>query len=260
MTWTGTHLSAAFLATESWWNVLPSVLRGWQDAGLMQKGTSDWLELSPTAVSHEAIMEGSPAHEEPWNGGPAQLEELARNLTLSRLVFPFTWAHGEGEIMLDAIVHEDDSVGVNLSAPYLEMYEERDQRTARTNLRLFLEAACSLFVPETFLFGSIGEEAWAGPLDTVLAGPQLPNDSAFYGTRLPNDWAFYGTRLMSHLGWGPLAEQLHSVRELRVFPGGGLFVRWTDWTEKTWAPDAWQAALVRAARELSADFTRNGRT
>jgi hypothetical protein len=238
--WTGTCLEAAFLATAQWWHDLPSIFAGWNDTGLLENGTGNWLELSPATVDYNAIMEGALSHTEAWEGGTDRLTKLSRELTLYDLFFPFEWAHGPGHLKLYVMVYEDNSVAVHLAAPYYDIYEDRDEHTARRNLRLFLEAACSLFVPDTFLFGYIGEEACNPTLDTVLAERQLPDD-----------WAFYGSRLLRSLGWAAVAQHLPSAREIRGFSGSGLFVRWTDWTENTPTAASWKAELRRAAGMLS---------
>lgn len=229
--WPGTFLSAVFLAPSKVWTALPGLLARWGDAGLLLRGSAKWLELPPTQVSYEAVMNGPRGYETAWCDGVTSLVEQARKATLLQLSFPIGWEHGQGELTLDLVVNPDNSVGVYLNAPYAEVYEQQPPQMGHLNIERFVSFACLLFAPSEFILGVIGEEA-------RLSG--LTEESAW-----PDDWAFYGADLSKDLL--PLLASLSTqAQDIRQVGAGGVFVRWTRWDEPTRSPQEWRWALRRA--------------
>jgi len=236
--WEGTYLSAAFLAPPRVWSDLPNLLTMWQQSGLISSGRAQWLQLLPDQVSYERIMDGQEVFEVEWRNGEGHLSALSSRFSLSTIVFPFAWYHEVGQLMINIMVYPDSSVGVYLNAPYQSIYEDVPSDVGGRNIALFLDAACTIFAPDTFLVGCIQEEAQFSGINPLINGGQLPADWAFYGTAI-------GASLQST---GAFTAQ---PLEVRTFPGNGLFVRWTEWDEPPNSPVEWQESVARTVDLLS---------
>lgn len=234
MEWEGTFLNGTFLAPARFWRELPGLMSQWQRSGLLAQGKGEWLQLPPEKAGYDQVMEGHPVKEMTWTQTQGDLGDLARSHTLLRLVFPFAWEHGPGELLLEPMVQPDNSVELLLSAPYSSLYEEQAPAVGLANIERFAEVACQLFVSSLFLTGELNEEVHLGGLQALLAEE-----------RLPADWAFYGAPLA-----GILRNHLDARATVRDLPGGGIFVRWTTWDQPAQSPEAWQQALVQAARQV----------
>lgn len=251
--WEGTSLSAVFLAPPWFWTAVPDLFRLWRDSGLLETGRARWRDLLPAQATYETIMTLLPDHETQWRDGSEDLAEYARHYTFLGLEFPFSWAHGAGESRIALVFFKDNSVSVYFDAPYSDVYEEQPPSVRRDNLSRFVDAACLLFHPSVFVTGAIGEEAQFSGLAALLSDAEQPLAWAFEGL-LPDDWAFYGAELTRYLAPALTPDLRRSAREVRDLPGGGLFVRWTEWDDPPGGPPAWRTALAEARRRLRADL------
>lgn len=235
--WSGTFLSAAFLAPPPFWSTLPGLLVQWRDAGLLDRGIARWLDLRPDLVSYDAVMAGPPSSETHWEGGIATLLDHVSRETLTQPRFPVEWVHGQGELSVDFMVNPDDSVGVYLNAPYSDVYQLQPLETGQSNIDRFVDAACALFSPTVFVVGKIDEEAQLPGLTEVRS--------------LPDDWAFYGAGVSQHLF--PLLSAFSAKADIRRINEVGLFVRWTRWDERPLCPPEWRTTLRQAQTAAGAD-------
>jgi hypothetical protein len=244
--WKGTFLSAAFLAPKDFRSNLSKVLIGWSESELLVGGRARWLDLAPDDITYEVMLEERAVFESDWPTNRVDLERLVDHATLLQAVFPIRWAHGDGQVMLDLMVHQDDSISLSLNAPYDDVYVDRLVPDARENLERFVHLACSMFMPEHFLVGHIGEEARFEGVRSVLST-----------SALPHDWALYGNDVVHRLrGAGDLAFGASTRREI---PEGGLFVQWTNWDESETSPHAWRRILGEVAHQLELDFRTTSR-
>lgn len=240
--WYGSFLSAAWLGVGDFWCRLPTTLGRWQWTGMLETGTAYWLDLPPTKATYQAIMDGPDQSMEVWSAGVSRLVDIARHNTLDRLVLPFRWEHGSGEIAVHFMIFPDNSTGMYLNAPYQDIYEEQEPNIAHSNLARFTEAACLMFDPLTCLIGVMGEEAQVPPRSMLAtASAELA------------DWAFYGRELTALLRPTLSADLEAQARDLRHLPGGGLFVSWTEWIGQRMAPSDWRSAVEAALDQIESE-------
>ncbi|MDP3487138.1 MAG: hypothetical protein Q8S19_04295, partial [Bacillota bacterium] len=178
------------------------------------------------------------SYETSWDGGAEALADRATTHTLVGLEVPFEWEEGTGAIRMHIIVNDDDSLAIYVDAPYFEVYERHPQHHGVANIERFIRLASCVFAPSVFLYGHIGVESYLPSLQNILA----------LRAEITDDWAFYGKDLVPHLRI--LDTLRHQAVQCTEIGQDGVFVRWSNWWQNAYSPQAWKDSLKCVRQHL----------
>lgn len=231
--WTGTWLSAAFLATTDIRNKWGALLNQWAESGMLECGKASLITMPPSQVTFESFQDPSYEPDIDWCSGPAGILPKLESHLFVHLFLVVTNSNALKEVRLDVNVNRDNSVTISVSAPYQEIYAEQPYDTRIASLNQFIDVCCRLFNPNLFVIGIVDEEA---RIDGVAS---LKNEQHRVA-----DWVFYGAEMTSILK--STGYQSQAVpKEWRDLRDGGLFVRWSDWEAiHEQPPGTWQETVL----------------